>query len=132
MKKEAKENEESDKAAKERIDKLNAADSLIFQSEKQLKEFGEKIPADKKAPIEEALNTLKEAHKSEDLAAIDQATETLNAAWQAASQDIYNAQQQGADAGQPEGEPAGETTGETTADKGSDDEVTDVDFEEVK
>jgi len=132
MKKEAQENEEADKTAKERIDKLNAADSLIFQSEKQLKEFGEKLPDDKKAPIEEALNTLKEAHKSQDLAAIDQATETLNAAWQTASQDIYNAQQQGADAGQPGGEAAGDATGDATADKGSDDEVTDVDFEEVK
>jgi molecular chaperone DnaK len=128
MKKEAQENEEADRTAKERIDKLNAADSLIFQSEKQLKEFGEKIPAEKKAPIEEALNTLKEAHKSEDIAAIDQATEALNAAWQTASQDIYNAQQQGAEAGQPGGEP----TDEPAADKGSDDEVTDVDFEEVK
>jgi molecular chaperone DnaK len=128
MKKEAQENEEADKTAKERIDKLNAADSLIFQSEKQLKEFGEKIPAEKKAPIEEALNTLKEAHKSEDIAAIDQATEALNTAWQAASQDMYNAQQQEGQAGQPGGEPAGEAD----PGKGSDDEVTDVDFEEVK
>ncbi len=127
MKKEAQENEEADKAAKERIDKLNAADSLVFQSEKQLKEFGEKIPAEKKAPIEEALNSLKEAHKSEDLAAIDQATEALNAAWQTASQDIYNAQQQGAEGGQPEGEAA-----EEPASGKGDDEVTDVDFEEVK
>jgi molecular chaperone DnaK len=135
MKQEAKENEEADKTAKERIDKLNAADSLIFQSEKQLKEFGEKIPDEKKAPIEEALNTLKEAHKSEDLAAIDQATETLNTAWQAASQDIYNAQQQGAEGGQPGGEggqPGGEAEGEPAPEKGGDDEVTDVDFEEVK
>jgi molecular chaperone DnaK len=128
MKQEAKENEEADKSAKERIDKLNAADSLIFQSEKQLKEFGEKIPAEKKSPIEDALNTLKEAHKSEDLAAIDQATEALNTAWQAASQDMYNAQQQDAQAGQPEEGAADEAT----ADKGGDDEVTDVDFEEVK
>jgi molecular chaperone DnaK len=130
MKQEAKENEEADKGAKERIDKLNGADSLIFQSEKQLKEFGEKLPDDKKAPIEEALNALKEAHKSEDLAAIDQATETLNAAWQTASQDMYNAQQSAPteEAGQPGGEPS------ATADpeKGNDDEVTDVDFEEVK
>ncbi|MEA3462101.1 MAG: Hsp70 family protein, partial [Bacteroidota bacterium] len=131
MKKEAQENEEADKTAKERIDKLNAADSLIFQSEKQLKEFGDKIPADKKTPIEEALNTLKEAHKSEDVAAIDQATETLNAAWQTASQDIYNAQQQGAEAGQPGDQPGGEAEGEPAPGKG-DDEVTDVDFEEVK
>jgi molecular chaperone DnaK len=127
MKQEAKENEEADRTAKERIDKLNAADSLIFQSEKQLKEFGEKIPAEKLTPIEDALKTLKEAHKSEDLAAIDQATETLNTAWQAASQDMYNAQQQDAQAGQPEG-----AADEATADKGGDDEVTDVDFEEVK
>jgi molecular chaperone DnaK len=128
MKREAQENEEADKTAKERIDKLNAADSLIFQTEKQLKEFGEKIPAEKKAPIEEALTTLKEAHKSEDIAAIEQATETLNTAWQAASQDMYNAQQQGAEAGQPGDEAAGEPKSE----KGNDDEVTDVDFEEVK
>jgi molecular chaperone DnaK len=128
MKQEAKENEEADRTAKERIDKLNAADSLIFQTEKQLKEFGEKLPADKKAPIEDALGKLKEAHKSEDLAAIDQATEALNTAWQAASQDIYNAQQQGADAGQPTGQDAADAD----AGKGGDDEVTDVDFEEVK
>jgi len=135
MKKEAQENEEADNAAKERIDKLNAADSLIFQTEKQLKEFGEKIPAEKKTPIEEALKTLKEAHKSEDIAAIDQATETLNTAWQAASQDMYNAQQPGAEAGQPGGEagqPGGEAEGEPKSGKGNDDEVTDVDFEEVK
>jgi len=128
MKQEAKENEEADKTAKERIDKLNTADSLIFQTEKQLKEFGEKLPAEKKTPIEEALNTLKEAHKSGDIAAIDQATETLNAAWQAASQDMYNAQQQGGDAGQP----GPEAESEPASGKGGDDEVTDVDFEEVK
>jgi len=120
MKREAQENEVADKTAKERIDKLNG---------------GEKIPDEKKAPIEEALNTLKEAHKSEDLAAIDQATETLNTAWQAASQDMYNAQQQGAEGGQPGGEggqPGGEAEGEPAPEKGGDDEVTDVDFEEVK
>jgi molecular chaperone DnaK len=128
MKKEAQENEEVDKIAKERIEKLNNADSLVFQTEKQLKEYGDKIPADKKAPIEDALNALKEAHKSEDLAAIDQASEALNAAWQAASQDIYNAQQAGGEAGQPGGEPTGEPSGK----KGDDGEVTDVDFEEVK
>jgi len=75
---------------------------------------------------------LKEAHKSEDLAAIDQATETLNAAWQAASQDMYNAQQPGAEGGQPGGQPGGEAEGEPAPEKGGDDEVTDVDFEEVK
>lgn len=127
MKKEAKENEAADKAAKERIDKLNAADSLIFQSEKQLKEFGDKVPAEKKAPIEEALGKLKEAHKSEDLDAIDKATEALNTAWQAASQDMYNAQQEASQTGQSD-EPAGEPS----QGKDGDDEVTDVDFEEVK
>jgi molecular chaperone DnaK len=134
MKQEAQENEEADKTAKERIDKLNAADSLIFQTEKQLKEFGEKIPDEKKAPIEEALSTLKEAHKSEDLTSIEQATETLNTAWQAASQDMYNAQQQGAEGGQPgpEAGPDAGAEGEAAPGKGNDDEVTDVDFEEVK
>jgi molecular chaperone DnaK len=132
MKQEAKENEEADKGAKERIDKLNSADSLIFQSEKQLKEFGEKLPAEKKAPIEEALNALKEAHKSEDFAAIDQATEKLNAAWQTASQDMYNAQQAGGEPGQPGGQAGGEPSAAAEPEKGNDDEVTDVDFEEVK
>jgi len=134
MKKEAKENEAADKQARERIDKLNAADSLIFQTEKQLKEYGDKLPADKKTAIEEALQKLKEAHKSEDLAAIDEATETLNKAWQAASQDIYNAQQSAGSDGSDgsEGQPGGEATGGSGSGKGSDDEVTDVDFEEVK
>jgi len=135
MKKEAQENEEADKTARERIEKLNNADSLIFQTEKQLKEFGEKLPAEKKAPIEEALTKLKEAHKSEDLAAIDEATEVLNTSWQAASQDMYNAQQAGGEAGQPGGEagqPGGETAQEPPSDNGDDDVVTDVDFEEVK
>ena len=134
MKKEAKENEAADKQARERIDKLNGADSLIFQTEKQLKEYGEKLPADKKTAIEEALQKLKEAHKSEDLAAIDEATETLNKAWQAASQDIYNAQQSAGSDGSDgsEGQPGGEATGGSGSGKGSDDEVTDVDFEEVK
>ena len=82
----------------------------------------------KRFPPRRRLNTLKEAHKSEDIAAIEQATETLNTAWQAASQDMYNAQQQGAEAGQPGGDAAGEPGPEN----GKDDEVTDVDFEEVK
>jgi molecular chaperone DnaK len=128
MKREAKENEAVDKAAKERVEKLNSADSLVFQTEKQLKEFGDKIPSDKKTPIEDALNQLKEAHKAEDLEAIDKAMEALNAAWQVASQDIYNAQQASSEAGQPGGEPTQQTQGE----KGDDGEVTDVDFEEVK
>ena len=133
MKQEAKENEEADKNARERIEKLNGADSLVFQTEKQMKEFGDKIPAEKKAPIEEALTKLKEAHKSEDLAAIDEATEVLNAAWQTASQDLYNAQQAGGEAGQAgQPGPGGEAPQEPGPDKGGDGEVTDVDFEEVK
>jgi len=128
MKKEAKENEETDRIAKERVEKLNTADSLIFQTEKQLKEYGDKIPADKKAPIEDALTKLKEAHKSEDLAAVEKAMEALNASWQAASQDIYNAQQTAGDTKQPGGEPQQEAS----RSKGNDGEVTDVDFEEVK
>jgi len=129
MKNEAKENEEADKQTRDRIDKLNGADSLIFQSEKQLKEFEEKLPADKKTVIEEALEKLKEAHKSEDLEAIDAATTELNTAWQAASQDIYNAGQEGGEPG-PEGEPTGNAPDNDGKD--NDSEVTDVDFEEVK
>lgn len=125
MKEEAAANAESDKQAKERIDKLNMADSLIFQTEKQLKEFGDKIPADKKAPIEQALQKLKEAHKAQDIDAIDKATNELNTVFQAASQDMYNASQaQGAQA-----EPG---AGQQQTSGSKDDEVTDVDFEEVK
>jgi molecular chaperone DnaK len=131
MKKEAKENEEADRQARERIDKLNNADSMIFHTEKQLKDYGDKIPAEKKTAIEEALNKLKEAHKAEDLGAIDEATGALNNAWQAASQDIYNASQQagGGEAGPTEEQKTEKTTSEKG---GDDDEVTDVDFEEVK
>ncbi len=125
MKNEAKENEEKDKVEREKIDKLNQADSLIFQTEKQLKEFGDKLPTDKKGPIEAALNKLKEAHKAQDIAGIDAATEELNTVFQAASQEMYNAQQQ-EQAQNPEGgaQQEGGNTGE--------DDVTDVDFEEVK
>jgi molecular chaperone DnaK len=130
MRDEAKANEDEDKKVKERIDKINAADSMIFQTEKQLKEFGDKIPADKKAPIETALEALKEAHKSQDIEAIDKATQELNTVWQAASQDIYNASQQGQPGEQPgpdaQAGPQGGDQG------GNDQEVTDVDFEEVK
>ncbi len=98
MKAEAKANEATDKVEREKVDKLNQADSLIFQTEKQLKEFGDKIPADKKAPIETALNKLKDAQKSQDIASIDKALEEMNTAWTAASEDIYKAQQDGGDA----------------------------------
>ena len=140
MRDEAKANEAKDKAERERVDKVNAADSMIFSTEKQLKEYGDKIPADKKGAIEAALGKLKDAHKSQDIAAIDSATTELNNAWQAASQDIYNAQQAagasqanpGADAGADAG--AGSASGSAGAGAGqtSNDNVTDVDFEEVK
>jgi len=133
MKREAKENEARDKEQRERVDKLNAADSLIFQTEKQLKEFGDKLPADKKGPIEQALTKLKDAHKSQDLASVEKASAELNAVWQAASEELYkNSQQQGQQG--PTGEPtadAGPSAG-PQADSKKDDQVTDVDFEEVK
>src|SRR5215213_2140866 len=106
MKAEAKANEETDKKEKERVEKLNQADSLIFQSEKQLKEFGDKIPADKKGTIESALNTLREAHKTQDLAQIDTAVTNLNTAWTAASEEMYKATQ-----GQPGAQPGGDGQG---------------------
>ncbi len=127
MKAEAEANAETDKKQKEEIDKLNAADSLIFQTEKQLKEFGDKLPADKKEPIEKGLETLKEAHKNKDLAAIDQAMEGLNNAWQTASAEMYKntgeQQAPGAEGGQQQDQKGG---------KDNDGDVTDVDYEEVK
>lgn len=128
MKAEAKANEATDKAAREKIDKLNQADSLIFQTEKQLKEYGDKIPGDKKAPIESALNKLKEAHKSQDVAAIDSAVAEMNTAWTAASEEIYKASQAGAGA-QPGAGPNG--GGQPNSGSGSEN-VTDAEFEEVK
>ncbi len=127
MKQEAKANEDADKQAKERIEKLNNADSLVFQSEKQIKEYGDKIPEEKKQAIQDAIDKLKEAHKAEDIPAIDAATEALNNAWQAASQDMYNASQQSGEQAPPQEEA---TTNSSS--KGDDGEVTDVDFEEVK
>ena len=128
MKKEAEMNADADKKAKEEIEKMNQADSLIFQTEKQLKEYGDKIPSDKKAPIESALAELKSAHASKDFAKIESATTNLNNAWQTASQDMYNAMnQQGTDPN------AGGAAGnEQSGQKKDDKEVTDVDFEEVK
>jgi len=130
MKAEAEANAEADKKAKETADKINQADSLIFQTEKQLKEYGDKIPADKKQPIEDALKKLKEAHGQKDLAAIDTAMNELNTVFQAASQEMYNASQaQGGQPGGQEGPTAGGGQQEQPKDDG---EVTDVDFEEVK
>lgn len=129
MKREAEANADADRQEKEKIDKLNAADSLVFQTEKQLKEFGDKIPADKKAAIESAVNELKEAHKAQDMTRIDSATESLNTAWQAASQDIYQATQgQGSESGQAD-PGSQDQSGDNT--KG-DDDITDADYEEVK
>lgn len=129
MKAEAEANAEADKKERERVDKLNQADSMIFQTENQLKELGDKIPADKKAPIEAALNKLKEAHKSQDLVAVEAATAELNNAWQAASAQMY---QQGAQPGaeQP-GAQAGPQPGANSSDNKKDD-IQDADFEEVK
>ena len=123
MKKEAEANADSDKKAKEEAEKVNAADAMIFQTEKQLKDYGDKLSDDKKKPIEDALEGLKKAHESKDLAAIDSAMETINTAWTAASEEMYKAsqEQQGAEgAAQP------------NAEGGGADDVTDVDFEEVK
>ena len=127
MKDEAAANAEADKKEKERIDKLNQADSLIFQTEKQLKEFGDKLPADKKAPIEAALNKLKEAHKAQDISAIDAATAELNNVFHAASQEMYNAQAQAQ--AQPQN---GQSNSQQKGNNADDGGVTDVDFEEVK
>ena len=128
MRDEAKANEAADKAEKEKIDKLNQADSMIFQTEKQLKEIGDKLPADKKSSIEAALAKLKDAHSKQDIAAIDTASNELNTVFQAASQDMYNAQAQ---SGQQQAQPnAGQQ--QDTSNGGKDQEVTDVDFEEVK
>ncbi|MGE5428273.1 MAG: molecular chaperone DnaK, partial [Methylococcaceae bacterium] len=128
MREEAKANEAADKAAREKVDKLNQADSLIFQTEKQLKEFGDKLPADKKAPIEAALAKLKTAHQSQDVAGIDAATAELNNVFQAASQEMYNAQAQ-ANGGQQQPQDQQANAG---GNKQQDGQVTDVDFEEVK
>jgi molecular chaperone DnaK len=128
MKSEARANESSDKAAREKVDKVNQADSLIFQTEKQLKEFGDKVPADKKAPIEEALSKLKDAHKSQDVAAIDAAVAQMNNAWTAASEEMYKASQQAG--GQPGGGGANQGQGQQASSGGEN--VTDAEFEEVK
>ena len=128
MKAEAKANETTDKAAREKVDKLNHADSMIFQTEKQLKEYGDKVPADKKAPIEAALNKLKEAHKAQDLSAIDTAVAEMNTAWTAASEEMYKASQA---AGTQTGT-AGPNGGGQSNTGGSSENVTDAEFEEVK
>jgi molecular chaperone DnaK len=131
MKAEAKANEAGDKIEKERVEKLNQADSLIFQTEKQLKEFGDKISADKKAPIETALANLKEAHASQDTAKVDTALEAMNTAWTAASEEIYKAQAAGA-AGPEAGAAGAEQAGGQANGGAANDTVEDAQFEEVK
>ena len=128
MKADAQANADADRQNKERIEKINQADTMIFTTEKQLKELGDKLPADKKAPIEAALEDLKKAHKAEDLPAIDKAMEALNTAFHAASEEMYRAT-----GGNPEGSQAGADGGNPSQDNGSNaQDVTDADFEEVK
>ena len=121
MKKEAEANADADSKVKETADKINAADGMIFQTEKQLKEFGEKLSDDKKKPIEDALAELKKAHESKDLDAIDTAMEQINTAWTAASEEMYKDSQEAG---------ANPTNGAETSENTADD-VTDVEFEEV-
>jgi len=128
MKAEAKANEATDKVAREKVEKLNQADSLIFQTEKQFKEFGDKIPADKKGAIETALNKLKEAHKNQDITAVDAAMAEMNTAWTAASEDIYKAQQ----AAGADGQAAGAGNENPNQPQAGGETVTDAEFEEVK
>ncbi len=125
MKKEAQENAAKDEEAKQKIEKVNAADALIFQTEKQLTEYGDKIPADKKQPIEEALAEVKSAHAAQDVAAIDASMEKLNTAWNAASQEIYAAMNEGQQGG-AQAQPGADQS------QANNDGVEDVDFEEVK
>ena len=125
MKKEAQENAAKDEEAKNKIEKVNAADALIFQTEKQLTEYGDKIPADKKQPIEEALAEVKSAHAAQDVAAIDASMEKLNTAWNAASQEIYAAMNEGQQGG-AQAQPGADQS------QANNDGVEDVDFEEVK
>ncbi|MAC17814.1 MAG: hypothetical protein CMC97_05910 [Flavobacteriales bacterium] len=124
MKDEAAANADADQAAKEKVEVLNQADSLVFQTEKQLKEFGDKLPADKKGPIESAIASLKEAHTAQDVDACKAGIEALNQAFSAASEEMYKASQEA-------GTSAGPEAGQAGGDAGGDEEVTDVDFEEV-
>ena len=128
MKQEAEANADADKAVKEKADKLNEADGMIFQTEKQLKEFGDKLSDDKKAPIEEALEELKKAYETKDVETIQPALDKINEAWKTASEEMYKAQAE-AQGGAPEGAPGADTASQN-GDENAD--VEDVDFEEVK
>ena len=130
MKDEAKANEETDKKEREKVDKLNTADGLIFQTEKQLKEFGDKLSEPNKKSIEDSLEKLKAIHKEQKIDEVDGAVEALNKSWEAASQEMYKAtqeQQQSADGKSTEDTPKGDKKGNSKGD-----DISDVDFEEVK
>ncbi len=133
MKQEAEANAEADKKAKEKVDKLNEADAMIFQTENQMKEFGDKLPEDKKKPIEDALEELKEAHKTGDVEKITPALDKLNEEWKKVSEEMYKAQAE-AQGGQADPSGSDQADPKAGADSGSDskDDVEDVDFEEVK
>ncbi|HTX89220.1 MAG TPA: molecular chaperone DnaK [Bacteroidales bacterium] len=128
MKEEAQAHSDADRKLKDEADKLNTADSMIFQTEKQLKEYGDKIPADKKGAIEKALEQLKTAHKNKDVAGIDSALASLNSVWQSASEEMYKNTQ----SAPPQDEPPAQGPQQDQKKQGGNDEVTDVDFEEVK
>ncbi|MBA3665856.1 MAG: molecular chaperone DnaK, partial [Bacteroidetes bacterium] len=132
MKREAEANADSDKKMKEEVDKLNEADAMVFQTEKQLKEHGDKLPADKKGAIESALNELKSAHASKDLAKIDAALKTINDAWAAASEDMYKATQNQQNNSGQDTNSGDQKSQDNKGDKNGGENVTDVDFEEVK
>ena len=125
MRKEAEANADADKAAKERVDKLNEADAMIFQTEKQLTEFGDKLSDANKQPIQSALEDLKKAYETKDVATIQPALDKINEAWKAASEEMYKAQAEGAHGGAQQTQPEGGAQPEG-------DNVQDVDFEEVK
>lgn len=129
MKADAEANAEADKAAKEKVDKLNEADAMIFQTEKQLSEFGDKLSDDKKKPIEEALEELKKAYETKEIATIEPALEKINEAWKVASEEMYKAQAEAGQNGAPTGDAA---DGDATGGSSEGDNVEDVDFEEVK
>jgi len=135
MKNEAKANEETDKKEREKVDKVNSADALIFQTEKQLKEFGDKLSKTNKSNIEKSLEKLKEAHKNQSLEEIDKCIETLNKSWEAASQEMYKASQEQQQQGQQQeqGNPkSGSAKNKSSSSKNKKEDIADVDFEEVK
>ncbi len=132
LKEEAEKFAKEDNKQREKVDKLNAADGLIFQTEKQIKEFGDKLPADKKQPIEDALAKLKEAHKAQDMHAIDTASTELNTIFQSASEEIYKQGQQAGGPEQAQAQPGPTNQNQGNASGSNDQEVTDVDFEEIK